>query len=239
MRASEAIWGGAVARLLPMYSDAVRREILDYLFLPNFGASLQVLKVEIGSDCQSTDGSEATHMRSPTDSNFSRGYEWMMMREAKARNPDIKIYGLAWGFPRWVTCLPSAPMQNCTGNVYSYPEQTAAYLVAWVAGAKAQHNITIDFIGDYNEREYSDSFIKLLRASLTQLDSTQHAVACQMRGDGMLRTTYLQIPHLRLRCTHLEATILAQTRPSMQKRRGSHCGPVRCVMTRSASKPAA
>lgn len=158
--------GGAVARLLPMYSDAVRSEILDYLFLPNFGASLQVLKVEIGSDCQSTDGSEATHMRSPTDSNFSRGYEWMMMREAKARNPDIKIYGLAWGFPRWVTCLPSAPMQNCTGNVYSYPEQTAAYLVAWVAGAKAQHNITIDFIGDYNEREYSDSFIKLLRASL-------------------------------------------------------------------------
>jgi len=39
-----------------------RSEILDYLFLPNFGAGLGVLKLEIGGDTQSTDGTEPSHM---------------------------------------------------------------------------------------------------------------------------------------------------------------------------------
>jgi galactosylceramidase len=31
--------------------------------------------------------------------NFQRGYEWWLMTEAKARNPDIVLYGLPWSFP--------------------------------------------------------------------------------------------------------------------------------------------
>ncbi len=31
--------------------------------------------------------------------NFERGYEWWLMKEAKARNPDILLYGLPWSFP--------------------------------------------------------------------------------------------------------------------------------------------
>ena len=53
-----------------------------------------VLKVEIGGDSQSTDGTEPSHMHSPDDLNFKRGYEWWLMKEAKKRNPDIKLYGL-------------------------------------------------------------------------------------------------------------------------------------------------
>lgn len=41
------------------YPEPQRAHILDYLFLPSFGASLHVLKVEIGGDTQSTDGTGA------------------------------------------------------------------------------------------------------------------------------------------------------------------------------------
>lgn len=57
--------GGAVSRMLPAYDDTTRSEIFDYLFKPDFGAALHILKVEIGSDCQSTDGSCVRLMRMP------------------------------------------------------------------------------------------------------------------------------------------------------------------------------
>ena len=40
--------GGATSRLLPDYQPKQRAELLDYLFKPGFGASLHILKVEIG-----------------------------------------------------------------------------------------------------------------------------------------------------------------------------------------------
>ena len=59
---------GASSRLLYDYPEAQRRQILDYLFKPNYGAAMQVLKVEIGGDMNSTDGAEPSHMRSPQTS---------------------------------------------------------------------------------------------------------------------------------------------------------------------------
>jgi hypothetical protein len=42
--------------------------------------------------CQGTDGSEASHMRysDPASANFTRGYAWWLLKEAKARNPQIE-----------------------------------------------------------------------------------------------------------------------------------------------------
>ena len=57
-----ALSAGASSRLLWDYEEPQRSEILDYLFKPQFGASLSILKVEIGGDVQSTDGSEHSHM---------------------------------------------------------------------------------------------------------------------------------------------------------------------------------
>ena len=59
--------GGGTSRLLPDYPEPQRSQILDYLFKPNYGAGLQILKVEIGSDVNSTNGAEASHQRTPTD----------------------------------------------------------------------------------------------------------------------------------------------------------------------------
>jgi hypothetical protein len=85
--------GGGTSRLLFDYPATQQSEILDYLFKPNYGASLHILKVEIGGDTNSTNGAEASHMRSRTDLNYNRGYEWWLMGQAKARNPNIKFYG--------------------------------------------------------------------------------------------------------------------------------------------------
>ena len=105
---------GSSSKLLVNYPLNLRNEILDYLFKPNFGASLQIIKVEIGGDAQSTDGTESSHMHEPWDENYRRGYEWWLLTEAKKRNPYIKVYGLAWAFPGWVG--------NGTGDPYKYPK---------------------------------------------------------------------------------------------------------------------
>ena len=83
--------GGATSRLLPDYIEPYRSDILDYLFSPGVGASLHILKVEIGGDAESTEGTEASHMHAADDENYHRGYEWWLMAEAKRRNPNIKV----------------------------------------------------------------------------------------------------------------------------------------------------
>ena len=66
------------------------------------GASLQHLKVEVGCDGDTTQGSEPTHARSATDIDFDRGYEVWFLQEASKRRPDIQLSGLEWGIPGWV-----------------------------------------------------------------------------------------------------------------------------------------
>jgi hypothetical protein len=65
--------GGATSVLLRDYPEPQRSQVLDYLFKPNFGASLHILKVEIGGDAQSTDGSESSHMHDPWTTDYTRG----------------------------------------------------------------------------------------------------------------------------------------------------------------------
>ena len=75
--------------------------VLDTLFTPGFGASLQILKVEIGGDAQSTDGSEPSHAHTRaelTKPNFKRGYESWLMVEVGVNQPLVQprpycVYG--------------------------------------------------------------------------------------------------------------------------------------------------
>lgn len=93
-------------------------------------------------------------MHDPWTTDFNRGYEWFLMKEAKARNPAIKLYGLPWAFPQWVSCAPGT-LVNCTNNPYSNPAQTAAYVTSFVEGAKNVYGYDIDYIGSWNERGYN------------------------------------------------------------------------------------
>ncbi|XP_056623840.1 galactocerebrosidase [Triplophysa dalaica] len=150
--------GGATSRLLVNYAEPYRSQVLDYLFKPKFGASLQILKVEIGGDAQTTDGTEPSHMHYEDDENYFRGYEWWLMREAKKRNPNITLIGLPWAFPGWVGNGENWP--------YGFPDITASYVVSWIIGAKQYHDLDIDYVGIWNERSFDTKYIKILRYTL-------------------------------------------------------------------------
>src|SRR5450432_2298308 len=141
--------GGGTSRLLFDYPAAQQSQILDYLFKPNYGASLQILKVEIGGDTNSTNGAEASHMRSRTDQNYTRGYEWWLMEQAKARNPNMKFYGLQWGAPGWFS-----------GGFWS--QDNINYIVNWIKHAQSDHGVHIDYIGGWNESGYKKPWYESL-----------------------------------------------------------------------------
>ncbi|WP_420874466.1 hypothetical protein [Paenibacillus qinlingensis] len=53
-------------------------------------------------------GTEPTHARTREElanPNMRRGYELWLMREAKKRNPKIKLDILQWGAPGWINDL--------------------------------------------------------------------------------------------------------------------------------------
>ena len=131
--------GGGNSRLLIDYPEPQRTQILDYLFRPNYGAAMQILKVEIGGDTYSTSGAEPSHKHTAADLNCNRGYEWWLMEQAKARNPAIKLAGLSWGAPGWI------------GNGNFWSTDMINYLIAWLNCA-GQHGLTIDYLGGWNER---------------------------------------------------------------------------------------
>ena len=53
---------GASSRLLYDYPEQARSDILDLLFAPNVGWGYQILKMELGGDCQSTWGTESSYL---------------------------------------------------------------------------------------------------------------------------------------------------------------------------------
>ena len=155
-----ALSAGASSRLLFDYPEPQRSEILDFLFKPNFGASLHHLKVEIGGDVNSTDGSEPSHARTreefdhPKPEYFQRGYEWWLMEEARKRNPRILIEALQWGAPGWI------------GNGHFYSEDNARFVAAFIKGAREYHGVDLEYVGIWNEKMYDAAYIKLLRKVL-------------------------------------------------------------------------
>jgi Glycosyl hydrolase family 59/Ricin-type beta-trefoil lectin domain len=145
--------GGGNSRLLPDYPAAQQGQLLDYLFKPGYGADLQILKVEIGGDTNSTDGAEPSTEHSAGSVQCAVGYEFWLMEQAKARNPNIKLYGLAWGAPGWIG----------GGNFWS--TDMINYLVSWLGCAKAD-GLNISYLGGWNERGYNISWYEQLRSTL-------------------------------------------------------------------------
>ncbi len=131
--------GGGNSRLLIDYPEPQRTEILNYLFKPDFGASLQMFKVEIGGDGNSTDGSEPSAEPVKGDTDYHRGYEWWLMAQARARDSSIRLCGLAWGAPGWI------------GNGNFWSQDNIDFRIGWIEHAKSDYGLTIDYMGGWNE----------------------------------------------------------------------------------------
>ncbi|MCU1682559.1 MAG: hypothetical protein JWQ81_3298 [Amycolatopsis sp.] len=145
--------GGGNSRLLGDYPQAQQGQILDYLFKPGYGADLQLLKLEVGGDANSTDGAEPSIEHTRGAVNCDAGYEFKLAEQAKQRNPALKLYGLAWAAPGWL------------GNGQFWSQDTADYLVTWLNCAKS-HALTIDYLGGWNERGYDKAWYENLRTTL-------------------------------------------------------------------------
>jgi galactosylceramidase len=148
--------GGATSVLLKDYPEPQRSQVLDFLFKPDFGASISALLVEVPGDGNSTQGSEPSHMHSRDDENYSRGYEWWLMSEAKKRNPSMTLDANAWGCPRWVG-----------GNNF-WSQDMCDYYVKWIKGLKNVHGLDLDAIGCRNEKGVNEDFVKTFRATLNR-----------------------------------------------------------------------
>ena len=114
---------------------------------------MQILKVEIGGDTNSTSGAEPSHEHTRGSVNCNRGYEWWLMEQAKARNPNITLVGLSWGAPGWI------------GNGTFFTNDAIDYLVAWLDCATS-HGLTINYLGGWNEKGFNATWYKNLRSAL-------------------------------------------------------------------------
>lgn len=143
--------GGGNSRYLVDYPPAQRTQILNYLFGPG-GADLQLLKLEIGGDANSSDGSETSIEHSKgSAADCDSGYEWWLAEQAVARDPAIKLYGLQWAAPGWV------------GSVWSKAD--VGYVIDWLNCAKSR-GLTISYLGGWNERGFNAAWYTMMRGAL-------------------------------------------------------------------------
>ncbi|MEZ0069607.1 hypothetical protein ABIA32_005654 [Streptacidiphilus sp. MAP12-20] len=197
--------GGGNSRLLADYPEPQRGQVLDYLFKPGYGAALQILKVEIGGDTNSTDGAELSHEHTRGSVDCSAGYEWWLMEQAKASNPGIKLYGLAWGAPGWI------------GGGSFWSQDTIDYLLAWLGCAKS-HGLTIDYLGGWNERGFNASWYENLHAALAANGyatkvvgaDSDWSIATSMRSDSALNAA-VDIVGAHYPCSYMSAMTTCST----------------------------
>jgi galactosylceramidase len=211
--------GGATSVLLKDYPEPQRSQVLDLLFKPKFGASMSAFFVEVPGDGNSTQGSELSHMHTKDDLNYSRGYEWWLMREAKNRNPEITLDACAWSCPSWV------------GNGNFWSQDMCDYYTKWILGLKSVYGLDLDAIGCRNEKGVNLDFVKKFRATLNanglgkvkihgfdNWDRTKFDFARRMTNDVELRNA------VAILSAHTMAT--APTPPDVLKIAGEYNKPI-------------
>lgn len=102
-----AVTGNNSSRLLMDYktqNPEAYWEIMNLLFKPDYGAGLTHIKIEFGSDVNSSSGTEPSIMRSEEEkADVTRGAGFMFATDALSINPDITVDLLRWGEPKWIT----------------------------------------------------------------------------------------------------------------------------------------
>lgn len=78
-------------------------EIMNYIFGKN-GLEVAHLKLEMGSDINSSSGTEPSVMRSADETaDVTRGAGYQLAADAKTINPDLTLDMLWWSEPRWIS----------------------------------------------------------------------------------------------------------------------------------------
>lgn len=98
--------GNGSSRLLLDYKDENPDkywEIMNYLFNTESGMGLSHIKIEMGSDVNSSSGTEPSLKRTESEeADATRGANYQLAADAKTINPKITLDMLWWSEPAWV-----------------------------------------------------------------------------------------------------------------------------------------
>ena len=136
-------------------------EIMNYLFNKETGIGLSHIKIELGSDCDSSSGTEPATMRYENEkANVNRGAGFHLCADAKTINPDISIDMLRWGSPNW-TGSGDATTQENMAKRYKWYKNT-------LDAAYDEYGLVFNYVSaDRNEIGKPDTeWIKYLRKHL-------------------------------------------------------------------------
>lgn len=173
-----ALSAGASSKLLIDYPEPQRSQILDLLFKPGYGASLQHLKVEIGGDVNSTCGTEPAFAHTGEEflkPDFNRGYERWLIEEARKRSPSIIPDALQWGAPGWI------------GGGRFFSQDNADFIAAFHRDLKDHLGIDHAYQGIWNETRYDVEWIKLLRRTLDRAGLSGVKIAAADQAEDPLK----------------------------------------------------
>lgn len=157
-RGNGMVSGNNSSRLLLDYKyenpDAYQ-EILEYLFGKD-GLNITHLKIEMGSDINSSSGTEPSVKRADDEpADVTRGAGYQLAADAKAVNPDLTLDMLWWSEPKWVS---SADDEYAARYKWYKETLDAAY---------DTYGLKFDYVSAVqNERAYDAKWIKYLSAHL-------------------------------------------------------------------------
>ena len=150
--------GNNSSRLLLDYKDEnpeKYNEILNYIFGAD-GIGITHLKLEMGSDINSSSGTEPSVMRTEDEkADVTRGAGFQLAADAKKINPDLTLDMLWWSEPLWI----------------SNAEDVYAARYKWyksiLDSAYETYNLTFDYVSaNQNERRIDADWIKYLSSHL-------------------------------------------------------------------------
>lgn len=150
--------GNNSSRLLLDYKDENPErynEILNYIFGAD-GIGITHLKLEMGSDINSSSGTEPSVMRTEDEkADVTRGAGFQLAADAKKINPDLTLDMLWWSEPLWI----------------SNAEDVYAARYKWyksiLDAAYETYNLTFDYVSaNQNERRIDAGWIKYLSSHL-------------------------------------------------------------------------
>lgn len=149
-----AVTGNNSSRLLMDYKEKNPDrywEIMNLLFKKDYGAGLTHVKIEFGTDVNSSSVTEPSTMRAEDEkANVRRGAGFMFAADALSINPDITVDLLRWGEPKWVTDAFEEGEEKGHEARYKWYKET-------IDAAYDEYGIKFSYISaDANEAEHVD-----------------------------------------------------------------------------------
>ena len=157
-RGAGMVSGNGSSRLLLDYKrehPEAYRKILEYTFGKD-GIGVNHLKLEMGSDINSSSGTEPSVKRNADEkANTARGAGYILAADAKRINPDLTLDMLWWSEPKWIT-----DSEDVYAARYKWYKET-------LDSAYETYGLKFDYVSAVrNEREYDLEWVKYLSAHL-------------------------------------------------------------------------